>query len=62
MSWFLVALIGFFIGALVGLISGIMIADDWWRKKSKYYDRLYSNSPKDADLLYEIEKREDKHV
>lgn len=64
MHWLLIALIGFAIGAFVGLISGIMIADDRWHKKFRYYydelDRYSSNNGYDANLLYELEPKQNK--
>ena len=56
MNWLLIFLIGFVFGGAVGLISGMFIADDWWRKKSHYYDRLYSKDKN--NVPYEIEKGE----
>ena len=63
MNWWLYILIGFACGCIVGLISGIMIADDWWRRKLKYFynqshiDELKSKGKgkdKDANLLNQI--------
>lgn len=59
MHWLLIAIIGFAIGTFAGLISGMMIADDWWRKKSRYFDKLYSPN-NDANLHYELEPKQNK--
>ena len=61
MNWIFL-LFGFAFGGVAGLICGFMVADEWWRKKSRMFDRVYAPSDKDANLLYEIEKREDKQV
>lgn len=54
MSWFIALLVGIAFGACVGIVVGMFISDEHWRRESRYYKDRYLGK---TTIPYEIEKK-----
>ena len=59
MSWFLWILIGFAFGGVVGILCGLMMADNYWKNKlCPYCDHDYKKYLENKARLEQIENKE----